>query len=107
MSSLRMLEPSDIDHEAEQDERLWQRYCTAAKQLDVGEVLTAVGAEIAGETAETPLSDFIHTQLVMPQYDPFHPLVSPTACERLGRWLAGLVCEHIHRAVGVAMGRED
>jgi len=99
--------PDDIDHEAEQQDTLWQHYCAVARQLDVGEVIAAVCQDIAGEPGETPLSTFIDTQLALPQYDPWHPLVTPTECERLGRWLAGLVCAQIHRHVGVAMSRED
>jgi hypothetical protein len=59
MSSLPIPEPSDIDHDAEAEETLWQHYCAVAKTLDVGELITAVCEQIRGEPGDTALSDLI------------------------------------------------
>jgi hypothetical protein len=98
--------PPDVDHAAEREEKLWQHYCAVAQRLDVGELITAVCHELRGEPGHTPLSALIEEWLAWPQFDWQHPLIRPSTCESLGRWLAGLVAEVLQRAIETALARE-
>jgi hypothetical protein len=97
--------PPDTDAQAEADERLWQHYCAVAQQLDVGEVITAICDQLRGESGDTPLSDLIETWVQMPQWDWQHPLIRPSTCESLGRYLAGLAAQVIEQAITQALQR--
>jgi hypothetical protein len=97
--------PPDLDQDAEQQERLWQHYCTVAKRLDVGELITAVCTQLRGESGDTPLSDLLETWVQMPQWDWQHPLVAPSTCESLGRYVAGVAAAVVEQAIAQALQR--
>jgi hypothetical protein len=99
------MQPSDIDHEAERDERLWAHYCRVAKGLDAGDLIAAVCDQLRGEPGDTPLSDLIETWLQMPQWDWQHPLVAPSTCERVGRYVAGVAATVVEQAIAAALAR--
>jgi hypothetical protein len=98
------LQPSDIDHQAEADERAWARYCAAAKTLDVGELHNAVCEALRGEPGDTPLLD---EWLSFPQWDWDHPLITPMQAERVGRYVAGVAAEVVGRAIAQAFARAE
>jgi hypothetical protein len=98
-------QPPDTDHAAEADERLWQHYCAVAQRLDVGALIAAVCDQVRGESAETPLAQLLEEWRAWPQFDWQHPLVRPSTCEALGRWLAGLAAQVIEQAITQALQR--
>jgi hypothetical protein len=98
---------SDIDTQAEADERVWQHYCAVAQRLDVGELITAVCEQLQGESGDTPLSHLVETWLAWPQWDWQHPLLSPSMCESLGRYVAGTAALVVEQAIEMALARED
>jgi hypothetical protein len=107
VSSMRRPEPSDLDYQAEADERVWQDYCRLAKGLDVGEIITAVCEQIRGEPGDTALSALVEDWLLVPQWDWQRPLITPLQAERVGRYVAGVVSVVIAQAIATALARED
>jgi hypothetical protein len=90
MSSFRMPEPSDFDHEAVRRE---QRLLCAASQLDVGELLARALDAVKGEWRETPLS-FQAERLRLEAPDPgYGVLFTPLDCEAVGRYVLGVLVE--------------
>jgi hypothetical protein len=107
MSSLSIPEPSDLDRQAEADERLWQHYCAVAKRLDAGELISAVCDQLAGESGDTPLATLIEDWLACPQWDWQHPLITPMQAESVGRYVAGVAAAVVAQAIAQALARED
>jgi hypothetical protein len=107
MSSLPIPDPSDIDQQAEADERLWADYCAVAQRLDVGELIATVCAQLQGESGNTPLSALLEEWRAWPQFDWAHPLVRPSTCEALGRYVAGVAAQVVEHAIAQALARED
>jgi hypothetical protein len=100
-------QPPDIDAQAEAEERLWQHYCTVAKQLDVGELVAAVCEQLRGESSDTPLSALIDDWRQLPQWDWQHPLITPMQAESVGRYVAGVAALVVERAIAIALAGED
>jgi hypothetical protein len=96
----------DEENEDTADERLWQHYCTMAKGLDVDELI-ADTLHQARDEVESPLRTLLEDWIQTPQFDWQRPLVAPSTCESLGRWLAGLAAESFHQSVGAAMAEGD
>jgi hypothetical protein len=97
----------DFDAQAEQDERLWIRYCAVAKSLDRGELIKTVCDKLAGESTDNPLAELIEDWLSWPQWDWSHPLLGPLHAETVGRYVAGVAGLVIEAAIEQAMSRED
>jgi len=98
-------QPPDHDQQAEADERLWQHYCTVAKRLDVGALIAAVCDQVHDESGDTPLAQLLEEWLAWPQFDWQHPLVAPSVCERLGRYVAGVAAQVVEQAIAQALQR--
>jgi hypothetical protein len=107
MSSLQIPEPSDLDQQAEADERLWQHYCAVAKRLDAGELIAVVCDQIRGEAGDTPLATLVEDWLAYPQWDWQRPLLTPMQAESVGRYVAGVAAGVIAQAMEAALARED
>jgi hypothetical protein len=76
-----------------------------AQRLDVGALIAAVCDQLRGESGETPLAQLLEEWRAWPQFDWQHPLVRPSTCEALGRWLAGLAAQVIEQAITQALQR--
>jgi hypothetical protein len=105
--SMERIQPDEIDHAAEADERAWARYCAVAKTLDAGDVLATLCEQLRGEPGPTPLAALIDDWLAEPQWDWQHPLITPMQAESVGRYVAGVVAEVLARAIAVALAREE
>jgi hypothetical protein len=105
--SIERMQPSDIDEEGERYERLWVHYCQIARSLDAGELMAAVCDRMRGESGDTPLAALIEEWLTWPQFDWAHPLVPPSRCEALGKYIAGVAAQVVEQAIERALARAD
>jgi hypothetical protein len=96
---------SDIDAQAEADELEYQRYLHVASTLDLGDVLSVIGEEIAGESDDTPLSDLLEEWTRSPEPDWDRPAVNGSTKERIGDYLVKLAAKVMARHLNRAMAR--
>ena len=95
----------DLDAQAEADEIAYQRYLHVASTLDLGDVLSVIGEEIAGESDDTPLSDLLEEWAMSPEPDWKRPAVSVSTKERIGDYVVKLAAKIMERHMDRAMAR--
>jgi hypothetical protein len=98
---------STIDHDGEAADIEYERYLHVASKLDLGDVLSVIGEELAGDSDDTPLSDLLEEWTRNPEPDWDRPAVSVSTKERIGDYVVKLAAKIMERHLARAMARSS
>jgi hypothetical protein len=101
------LEASDLDAQADTDASQFAHEREVASRLEVGELITEICQEVAGDSGDSSLFYLVDGLCQAVPWDWDRPQIAHHVMEDLGKYVARRACMVVERALTHALQGED